>query len=164
VTFDIDANGILNVSAKEKASGSEQRITITGSGSLDRSEIDRMMAEAEANAERDAELRELQEVRNDAERLIASVERTLRDQADKVDEPTRGRLEEKITALKGALEQNDLEATRSAFKELEAESHEMTKRLYEQSGATPEGETVGAAAGASSAGDDVIDADFKEDK
>ncbi|MFN7368191.1 MAG: molecular chaperone DnaK, partial [Armatimonadota bacterium] len=71
VTFDIDANGILNVSAKEKASGSEQRITITGSGSLDRSEIDRMMAEAEANAERDAELRELQEVRNDAERLIA---------------------------------------------------------------------------------------------
>ncbi|MFN7579055.1 MAG: molecular chaperone DnaK, partial [Armatimonadota bacterium] len=118
VTFDIDANGILNVSAKEKASGSEQRITITGSGSLDRSEIDRMMAEAEANAERDAELRELQEVRNDAERLIASVERTLRDQADKVDEPTRGRLEEKITALKGALEQNDLEATRSAFKEL----------------------------------------------
>ncbi len=167
VTFDIDANGILNVSAKEKASGSEQRITITGSGSLDRGEIDRMMAEAEANAERDAELRELQEVRNDAERLIASVERMMRDQADKVDEPTRGRLEEKITGLKAALEQNDLEATRAAFKELEAESHEVTKRMYEQSGDAQEGEPAGATAGASTSGntgDDVIDADFKEDK
>jgi molecular chaperone DnaK len=163
VTFDIDANGILNVSAKEKASGSEQRITITGSGNLDRGDVEKMVAEAAANAEKDAQLREQAELRNDADRLVSSVEKLLRDSGDKVTESERSKLEDAIREVKEAKEREDMEALRSAYKALEAESHTLSERLYREASQEPQGAGVGAGA-ATGGNDDVIDADYKEEK
>lgn len=163
VTFDIDANGILNVSAKEKASGSEQRITITGSGNLDRGDVEKMVAEAAANAEKDAQLREQAELRNDADRLVSSVEKLLRDSGDKVTESERSKLEDAIREVKEAKEREDMEALQSAYKALEAESHTLSERLYREASQEPQGAGVGAGA-ATGGNDDVIDADYKEEK
>lgn len=163
VTFDIDANGILNVSAKEKASGSEQRITITGSGNLDRGDVEKMVAEAAANAEKDAQLREQAELRNDADRLVSSVEKLLRDSGDKVTESERSKLEDAIREVKEAKEREDMEALRSAYKALEAESHTLSERLYREASQEPQGAGVGAGS-ATGGNDDVIDADYKEEK
>ena len=163
VTFDIDANGILNVSAKEKASGSEQRITITGSGNLDRGDVEKMVAEAAANAEKDAQLREQAELRNDADRLVSSVEKLLRDSSDKVTESERSKLEDAIREVKEAKEREDMEALQSAYKALEAESHTLSERLYLEASQEPQGAGVGAGA-ATGGNDDVIDADYKEEK
>lgn len=165
VTFDIDANGILNVSALDKASGNEQKITISGSGNLDTSEIDRMVKEAEANADLDAKLREIVELKNDADKLVFNMEKALKDLGDKISETERTELEEKIQAVKDAKERDDAEALSVAFKELEVLSHSVTEKLY-QSSATgaAEGEPVGAGVGAGTPKEDVIDAEFKEEK
>lgn len=163
VTFDIDANGILNVSAKEKASGSEQRITITGSGNLDRGDVEKMVAEAAANAEKDAQLREQAELRNDADRLVSSVEKLLRDSSDKVTESERSKLEDAVREVKEAKEREDMEALQSAYKALEAESHTLSERLYREASQEPQGAGVGAGT-ATGGNDDVIDADYKEEK
>ncbi len=165
VTFDIDANGILNVTAKDKATNNEQKITITGSGNLGKEEINRMVHEAESNAEIDRKARETAELRNDAERLVSTTEKTLKDLGDKVSESDRGRIEEKIADLKSAIERQDTEAIESAKAALETESHALSEQLYKQASAEqPQEAGVGAATGGSSADDDVIDAEFKEDK
>jgi molecular chaperone DnaK len=161
VTFDIDANGILNVSAKELATGNEQKITITGSGNLGEQEIDRMVKEAEANAERDAQLRRYAELRNEADRLVSNVERALRDLGDKASEAERADIEEKIANVKSAMEREDHDGLKEAVTALEAASHSLTERLYQQAG-EPAEEPVGAGVGG--AKDDVIDAEFKEEK
>lgn len=168
VTFDIDANGILQVSAQDKGTGSKQSITITGSGSLNRDEIDRMVAEAEANADSDRKAQEFAELKNKSETLCYSVEKTLREAGEKVSEADRGRAQDKVTALRQALLGDDEDAIQSAFSELEAESHSIAEQLYkstnDQPGEAPvEEEPVGAGVGANK-GEDVIDAEFKEEK
>lgn len=167
VTFDIDANGILQVSAQDKATGSQQRITITGSGSLNRDEIDRMMKEAEMNAEADRKAQDKAELKNKADHLAHGVEKTLRDNADKVDEADKNRIEDKVRALREAVASDDEDRIGEAFRELEAESHQLAEKLYAAGTEQPqaEGEPVGAAAGTGGgSNDDVIDADFSDSK
>ncbi len=163
VTLDIDANGILNVSAQDKATGNQQKITITGSGNLGDSEIDRMIKEAEANAGVDAKVREAAETKNDAERLVASTEKTLKDLGDKVSEGERSRIEEKITEVKTAIEREDIEAIAETKNLLEAEFHKLSETLYQQ-GDGPKVEAGVGAGAAKPTGEDVIDAEFKEEK
>jgi len=165
VTFDIDANGMLNVNAKELATGNEQKITITGSGNLSREEIDRMVTEAESNAERDAELRENADSKNEADRLVSIVEKAVKDLGEKVEETERADIQEKIEAVKSAKEREDFEGLKEAMAALEQASHSLTERLYKE--AAPGGaeeEPVGAGVGAGGKEEDVIDADFKEEK
>jgi molecular chaperone DnaK len=164
VTFDIDANGILNVSAQEKGTGAKQSITITGSGNLNRDEIDRMVQEAELNAETDRQAQELIELKNRAESLAYQTEKTLKDLGDKVDEATRQSATEKVDALRNALKGENKDEIEAAFNALESESHGLSEKLYAQvseAADNSEQPTAGAAAGS---GDDVIDAEFKEEK
>lgn len=161
VTFDIDANGILNVTAKDNATGTQQKITITGSGTLNKDEVERMVKEAEANAERDTQIREMAETKNEAERLMGQVEKSMKTLGDAVSESDRSRIEEKIAALKTALSQEDMEAIKTAKNELESESHRLAEQVYKQT------ETQGQAQpGAGAANDpvdeDVIDVDVKD--
>ncbi len=161
VTFDIDANGILNVSARDKATGNEQKITITGSGTLKDDEIERMVKEAEANAAKDAELKEVAELKNNADRLIGSTEKSMRDLGDRVSEADRGRITERIDALKQAVERDDLELIRSSYAELEQESYKLAEEVYKQTGdQAPDGDEADAAP----QDEDVIDAEFEEKK
>ncbi len=167
VTFDIDANGILNVTAKDLGTNNQQKITITGSGNLNRDEIDRMVKEAEVNADSDHKAQEHAELKNKCERLGYDVEKAVKDAGDKVSEADRGRIEEKIAELRKAVAQDDDDAMTMAFNALEAESHQLAEALYKEAaegGVPTEGEAEAAAAGAKSSGDDVIDAEFKEEK
>jgi molecular chaperone DnaK len=167
VTFDIDANGILQVSAKDLGTNNMQRITITGSGNLNRDEIDRMMKEAELNAENDKKLLELAELKNDSDRLAGSVEKMVRDLGDKLDAEEKGRIEDKVARLRKAVAAEEETEMRAAFTELETETHSLSEKLYQNASAQaetqPEGEKVGAGVGADKDGD-VIDAEFKEEK
>jgi molecular chaperone DnaK len=166
VTFDIDANGILNVSAQEKGTGAKQSITITGSGNLNRDEIDRMVREAELNAEGDRKAQELIELKNKAESLAYQTEKTLREAGDKVDEAARQSATEKIEALRKAVNGGDEAEIQAAFNALETESHAIAETLYKAASAeadASERPTAGATAG-TSGNDDVIDAEFKEEK
>jgi len=150
----------LNVSAKDLGTGNEQKITITGSSNLDRGEIDRMVTEAEANRERDEKLQQLAMVKNEADRLVSSMERILREQGDKVDEGDRSRIEEAIENVKRVREQDDLDSLQAAVKELESLSHTLTEKMYNQASA---GQEAGVGAATGGASDDVIDAEFSED-
>jgi molecular chaperone DnaK len=157
VTFDIDANGILHVSAQEKGTGTKQSITITGSGNLNRDEIDRMVKEAEMNADLDKQFQDLAELKNKADQLAYQTEKTLKEAGDKVDEATRQDATEKVEALRKANAGGVADEIQAAYNALEQVSHSIAEKLYAQAGdagaATPKAE-----------GDDVIDAEFKEDK
>jgi len=164
VTFDIDANGILQVNAKDLGTGNQQKITISGSGNLKRDEIDRMVREAEANAEADRAVQEAAELKNKADQLCYSTEKLIRDHGDKLDEADKTRVEDKVRVLRTAVAEDKEDAIRAAFSDLEQESHQLSTKLYEANSAQPqepEGEKVGAGVGAT---DDVIDAEFKEEK
>ena len=173
VTFDIDANGILHVAAQEKATGQKQAITITNSGNLNRDEIEKMVREAEMNAESDRKAQEMIELRNKAEQLIYSTERTMREAGDKITEAQKSSAQEKIEALRKVVPGEDAEAIQAAFDDLEKDSHAIAEQLYKaasESGGSSSSssedmqeEPVGAAAG-HGGGDDVIDAEFKEEK
>ncbi|RYG42013.1 molecular chaperone DnaK, partial [bacterium] len=132
VTFDIDANGIVNVSAQEKGTGSKQSITITGAGNLNRNEIERMVAEAEANAESDRKAQDLIELKNKSESLIYNTEKTLKDAGDKIDEALRGSATEKIEALRRALQGDQEFEIQASFNALESDSHQIAEKLYAQ--------------------------------
>ena len=166
VTFDIDANGILNVTAQEKGTGQKQSITITGSGSLNKEEIERMVREAEMNADADRKAQELIELKNRSEQLIYSTEKTLREAGDKVEESQRQSAQEKVEELRKTLQGDDQDAIQTAFSVLESESHAIAEVLYkaasESADASEEQPTAGV--GADKGGDDVIDAEFKEEK
>lgn len=163
VTFDIDRNGILSVSAKDLATGNQQRITISGSGNLKKEEIERMMKEAEANAEADRVARENAELKNKSEHLIYSVEKMIREAGDAITEADKGRIEEKVAELRKQLNGEDWKAIEEAFNALESETHKLSEAMYQKSAQSTEGgETVGV--GADKGGnDDVIDAEIKED-
>lgn len=168
VTFDIDANGLLQVSAQDKATGTKQSISITGSGNLNKDEIERMVKEAEANAESDRAAQERAELKNRSEQLCHSVEKTVREAGDKVGESDRSRIEEKVAELRKAVAADDEDQMRQAFAELESESHSLAEQLYRDSASesTPEegAEEEQPTAGVGATDGDVIDADFKEEK
>jgi molecular chaperone DnaK len=166
VTFDIDANGILNVNALEKGTGAKQSITITGSGNLNRDEIDRMVHEAEMNAEADLRQQDLIEVKNKSEQLIYSTEKTLREAGEKISEASRQSATERIEELRKVLPGEDLDAIQAAFNALESESHAIAEQIYRAaSEAADESEREPAGTGARGGdGDDVIDAEFNEEK
>ncbi len=174
VTFDIDANGILNVSAKDLATGKEQSIRIQASSGLSEEEIKRMEEEARLHAEEDRKKRELVEARNQADSLIYTTEKSLKDLGDKVDSATRDEINQKIEALKKAMEGDDVNAIKKAQDELMQASHKIAELLYQQTqagagaagaagaGGTAEGQT--SAQGKGGGEDDVVDADFEEVK
>ncbi len=145
VTFDIDANGIVNVSAKDLATGKEQQMTITGGTALSKDDIDTMVKEAEAHAEEDRQRREEAETRNNADSLVFQTEKLLKEQADNVSDDERQKIEEKLKALKDALAGSDIEAVKRGHEELLASSQEFAQRLYQQAAQSQQQE--GAAAG-----------------
>ena len=136
VTFDIDANGILNVTARDKATGREQKITITASSGLSREEIDSMVRDAELHAQEDLQRKEEIEVRNRADSVAYQAERTLRDVGDKVSAGVRSEVEDKVKAVRDALSSNDVTRLRSATDELESAMQRIGQDVYSQNGAT----------------------------
>jgi molecular chaperone DnaK len=165
VTFDIDANGIVNVSAKDKATGKEQQIRIEASGGLSDDDIERMVKDAEANAESDRKRREMVEAKNQGESLIHTTERTLAEAGDKISGADKSAIEEAVAALKTAIEGDDLEDIRAKTETMAQASMKLGEALYKsQEEADSGADAGGSGAGAgSSAGDDqVVDADFEE--
>ena len=165
VTFDIDANGIVNVSAKDKATGKEQKITISGSGGLAKDEVDRMVKDAESHAGEDKSRREIIDARNQLDSLVYSVEKTLTESKDKLPAGEAEKVQAAIDAAKTAVQGDDLGAITSASSELQKVSHQMAESLYKATQAgPPEGGDDGAAGGAKPADGEVVDAEFSETK
>ena len=159
VTFDIDANGIVNVSAKDKGTGKEQQIRIQASGGLSDADIERMVKEAEANAEADKKKRDAVEAKNQAESLIHSTEKSLKDYGDKVSAEEKGAIETAITDLKGVIEGDDAEAIKEKTATLAEASMKLGEAMYKASQAEAEAKAAGSDAPAD---DDVVDAEFEE--
>ncbi len=162
VTFDIDANGIVHVSAKDNGTGKVQSMTITGGSALPRDEIDRMMAEAEQFAEDDKKRRDEAEVRNQGEGLVYQTERFLAENGEKVPADVRGDVEEKLGALRAVVGGTDIEAIRSAIDELAKASSAMGSALYASQDAGAAG-APGAAGAAGAEHDDVVDAEIVDE-
>ena len=167
VTFDIDANGIVHVSAKDRATSKEQSITITGQSSLSNDDIGQMIKDAEAHEAEDKARREMVDERNKAETLVYQTEKLLRDQAEKISAEDREAVESKLTELKKALDGNDVAAVRTATDLLMNASQEFTTKLYQQAAAD---ESAGAGPGDSGPSgastpddDDVVDAEIVEE-
>ena len=169
VTFDIDANGIVNVSAKDKATNKEQAIRIQASGGLSDADIEKMVKDAEANAEADKKKKELIEAKNQAESLIHTTEKTLKENADKVSSADKEAIESSITALKGVIEGDDAAAIKEKSDALMQASLKLGEAMYKAQGAAAgAGNAQGAEQGAPEAepkkDDNVVDADFEEVK
>ena len=165
VTFDIDANGIVHVSAKDRATGKEQSMTITGQSSLAKDDIDQMVRDAEAHAEEDATRKFEAEARNTGDTLVYQTEKLLKEQGEKIPGEEKTAVEEKLEDLKGSLEGDDVEAIRTATDNLMAASQTFTQKLYEAAAAA-ESDYVGGDTGGSSDevdDDDVVDAEIVED-
>lgn len=160
VTFDIDANGILKVTARDKGSGKEQSISITGASTLDSKEVERMIAEAEKYAAEDRARREKIERRNKADSLAYQAERQLKELGDKVSTSKRSQIETLVRELREAIQRDDDSAIQSKERELQEALYAMSSELYQQPGAASSS-TSGTTSGGS---DDVIDADFTESK
>ncbi|MDZ7674654.1 MAG: molecular chaperone DnaK [Acidimicrobiales bacterium] len=166
VTFDIDANGIVHVSAKDRATNKEQSMTITGQSSLAKDDIDRMVKDAEAHAEEDARRREEAEARNQGENLVYQTEKLIKEQGDKLEGDEKAKVEESLAALKTALEGEDVAEIKQATENLMTTSQDFTQKLYESAAqADAEYPNSGAAdAGATSADDDeVVDAEIVDE-
>ena len=161
VTFDIDANGIVKVTAKDKATGKSQQITISGSTALSDDEVDRMVKDAESHAEEDKKHKDEIEVRNQTDSLCYSTEQTLKDLGDKVPEDQRKNVQDAVDAAKKALEGTDIDAIKAAGEKLQEASHKLAEIVYSNT----QEQTAGGNAGASNAGsgsaDDVVDADYE---
>jgi molecular chaperone DnaK len=164
VTFDIDANGIVHVSAKDRATNKEQSMTITGQSSLDKDAINQMVKDAEAHAEEDRQRKEEAEVRNTADTLVYQTDKLLREQGEKLSADERRDVEERLADVKTALGGNDLEAMRTSTERLMNASQEFTQKLYEQAAASEASAGAGDADAASAPNDDdVVDAEIVED-
>ncbi|VEI38086.1 Heat shock protein 70 [Gemella haemolysans] len=164
VTFDIDKNGIVNVTAKDLGTQKQQKITIESSSSLTDADIDRMVKEAEANAEADAKRKEEVDVRNEADQLSFQADKALEEAKDKVDQSLLDNIKAKNDILKEAIKNNNLEEIKSAKDELNKAVQEMTMKLYEQANAAAGAQGADAGATSSNNDDDTIDADFTEKK
>jgi chaperone protein DnaK len=160
VTFDIDANGIVNVSAKDKATGKEQAIRIQASGGLSEADIEKMVKDAEAHAAEDKKRRELVEARNQGESLIHATEKSLKEHGDKVGASEKGAIEDAMAALKTALEGEDVAGIQAKTNDLMQASMKLGEAIYQASQAGEAG--AESAEGAGETKDDVIDADFQE--
>ena len=159
VTFDIDANGIVNVKAKDLGTGKEQKITITANNTLSDEEIDKMMKEAEANKEADQKRKEEADVRNEAEQLIFMTEKSIKDLKDKVSKEDKEKAEDKVKALKEALEKGDIEDIKAKKDELQETAMELGAKVYEEAAKNQENNET---ANEEDKKDDVIDAEFEE--
>jgi molecular chaperone DnaK len=168
VTFNIDANGIVNVSAKDLGTGREQAITITASTNLSKDEVDRMVRDAETSAADDRAKKEEAEVRNAASSLIYSTEKSLKEVGDKLDGPAKGDVESALTELKGVSENGTSAEVKAATEKLQAASYKMAEALYQKTGPTSNGAGPSAdgtaGEGEAPKSEDVIDAEFKEAK
>jgi molecular chaperone DnaK len=174
VTFDIDANGIVNVSAKDLGTQKEQKITITASSGLSKDEVDRMMKEAESHADEDKKRREEIETRNRADQAVYGAERMLKDTGDKLSAGERADLESAMAELKKAIEANDTAGMNAGMDRLVAAQHKAAETIYKQQatpgggagepGAAPGGDTGGTSTGGSDKDGDVIDAEVVDDK
>ena len=167
VSFDIDANGIVNVSAKDLATGKEQSIRITASSGLSQEEIDRLVKEAETHAEEDKMKKELVDARNAADALIYTTEKTMNEQGDRVDSATRAEVEEAVNSLKRAMENEDTAEMKRLTEGLTQASHKLAASMYEQ--ASQAGAQQGGAGpgdmgqpGSSRSDEDVVDAEYRE--
>jgi len=169
VTFDIDANGMVNVSAKDLGTGKEQKITITASSGLSKEEVERMMKDAESHAEDDRKRREEIETRNRADQAVYAAEKMVQDMGDKLPASDKAAVESAITELKNAVSSNDTAAMNRAMEQLTQAQHKAAEALYKQTGSTPSagpepGDAgAGSAPGAGAQGD-VIDAEVVEDE
>jgi molecular chaperone DnaK len=172
VTFDIDANGIVNVSAKDLATAKEQSIQITASSGLSKEEIDRLVKDAELHSEEDKKTKELIEARNQADSLIYATEKSIKDLGEKVDASTKSNIESAIERLKKSMEGSDTNEIRRLSEELTQASHKLAEAMYQQAsgasgaagGAQHGAGEQGGSAGRGAADDDVVDADFEEVK
>jgi molecular chaperone DnaK len=168
VTFDIDANGIVHVSAKDRATSKEQSMTITGQSTLDKKDIDQMVKDAEAHAEEDRKRREEAEVRNNADSLVYQMEKVLRDNADKVDDDQKATVQAPLDELKSALNGNDIDAIRAAHEKLMGASQAFSQQLYEKAaqenaaGTSASGQTGNG--GTTGGDDDIIDAEIVDEQ
>ncbi len=166
VTFDIDANGILSVTAKDKGSGKEQSISITGASTLSDNEVDKMVKDAETNASADKEKRDRIDLKNQSETLVYQTEKQLAELGDKIDQATKSKVEEKSKALKDAVANEDYDSMKKLLEELQQELYAVGSSVYQQPGNQPP--TAGSEEQTSSdkndGDDDVIDADFTESK
>jgi molecular chaperone DnaK len=169
VTFDIDANGILHVNAKDLGTGKEQKISITGSSGLSKDEVDKMQRDAEAHAEEDRKLKETAEVRNNADNLAYQCEKQLKELGDKIPGNVKSEIESKIAAVREALKGNDTEAVKAAYTELQNKFQAASEELYKHAaasgaGAGPQAEgasQAGAGPSAKKPDGDVVDAEFE---
>ncbi|MBM9518615.1 molecular chaperone DnaK [Desulforhopalus vacuolatus] len=171
VTFDLDANGILSVSAKDLGTGKEQSIKITASSGLTKEEIDRMMKDAELHADEDKKHKELVEARNGADALVHGTQKSLKDLGDKVDAETKSNVEREIENVNKVKDGDDLAAITAAVEALTQASHKLAEMMYQQAsqdgpegGAGAAGGAAGGDAGKKGGDDDVVDADFEEVK
>ena len=169
VSFDIDANGIVSVSAKDIATGKEQSIQITASSGLSKEEIDKLVKDAELHAEDDKKKRELVEARNTADALIYQTEKSIKDLGDKVDAETKSKVEAAIEPLKKAMDGNDAEEIKRMSDELTQASHKLAEAMYQQASQTDQQQAEADAAGPeqpepAAPDEDVVDADFEEVK
>ena len=169
VTFDIDANGIVNVSAKDKATNKEQAIRIQASGGLSDADIEKMVKDAEANAEADKKKKELIEAKNQAEGLIHTTEKTLKENSDKISSADKDAIETAITALKGVMESDDVAAIKEKSDALMQASLKLGEAMYKAQGAAAgatgaQGAEQGAPEAEAKKDDNVVDADFEEVK
>jgi molecular chaperone DnaK len=161
VTFDLDANGILNVSARDKATGKEQKITITAGGGLSNEEVEKLRQEAELHAEEDRKRREEIEVRNQADSLAYTAEKTVRENADKIDDALKSEVEGKIAAVRSQLQSGDADTIRSAVEELSAAMQQIGQAVYgSQAGA--EGPPEGGPEGEGPAEEGTVEGEYRE--
>jgi len=167
VTFDIDANGILHVSAKDKATGKENKIKIQASSGLSEEEIQRMVKDAEANAEEDKKLRELVDARNQCDQMIHSVKKSLAEHGDKVDAGEKAKIEAALKEAEEAIKGDDKEAIEAKSQALAQAAHKLAEQMYKEQ--QPQGGAAGGEQSAGASGDkkddgNVVDAEFEEVK
>ena len=162
VTFDIDANGIVHVSAKDRATNNEQSMTITGQSALDKDVIDQMVRDAETHAEEDKTRREAAEVRNTADNLVYQTEKLLADQAENLSGDEKLKVEETLASLKAALDGEEIDAIRDATEALMTTSQEFGQRLYEA--AAQQANDVPGANGSDTSDDEVVDAEIVDEQ
>jgi molecular chaperone DnaK len=165
VTFDIDANGIVNVSAKDRGTGKEQKITITASSGLDKGEVDRMMREAELHAEEDKQRRAEIEMRNRGDQAVYAAEHMLKETGDKLGASDRQPIEAAVERLKKAMDNNDVSAVERGIAELTTAQHKAAETLYKSAGGpqAEQGPSQGGPASEGSGPGDVIDAEVVDD-
>ena len=164
VTFDIDANGIVNVTAKDKATNKEQAIRIQASGGLKDADIDRMVKDAEAHAEEDKKKREEVDAKNEAENLCYATEKLIKDSEDKIESADKDDLNKKVTELREKIKSGSIDDIKSGKEELQKKMYEVSTKLYQQ--AAPQGENAGQNSGAEQANnngsENVYNADYKD--